>query len=139
MRHKATITIEDQKSRDFGKTFILTEMPADQAERFCTQARLLILEARGLAVPDDEAGAAALARTGIDMANIREMKALQDPSLDTLWDYVKYQHRAGAPLQAIVNGENSQIEEISTRTRLRWEVLKLNLGFSQGAEPSSSG
>jgi hypothetical protein len=144
-RRKHTVVIPGERSdhphcRDNGKTFILTEMPADQGERWCLKARMLIAEATGTpkAEPADEGEAAALANMGIDFNNLRIWRALSDPSLDEVWNFIHYQHKPGHPALPITTGENSPIEEIETRLLLRAEALKLNLGFSQAAERLSS-
>lgn len=139
MRQSKPITIPGAPSaergqRDGGKTFIVTEMPADQAERFCAKVALLIAEAVGQQAPENPSSAA-LAGMGINSSDVRVAYALTDPELNAqIWPCVKYQHRAGQPLQDIVEGENSPIEEITTRARLRMEVLQLHLGFSRAGE-----
>jgi len=144
MRREVRITIpgarsEEPGQRDNGKVFILTEMPADQGERWCLEARVLMAEALGQPAPSASAGEAeALASMGIDLRNLRVHRALLNSRLDDMWTYVQYQHKPGAPPQPIVSGENSSIEEQSTRLLLRVEALKLNLGFSGGAERPSS-
>lgn len=131
---------ENAGERDNGKIFTITEMPADQAERWCLKARILISEAMGIATaePANAGEAAALAKIGIDFGNLRIWRALADPSLDEVWAYIEYQHAPRQPPTPIVDGENSPIEEIDTRLKLRAEALALNLGFSRGAARPSS-
>lgn len=138
MRRKHVVTIDDP-GRDKGKTFILTEMPADIGERWAIQAMYLLAKA-GVTVPDgvQEAGMAGLAATGVDFLSIAQLRALQDPSLDEQWDYVEYLHAPGHPPQKLVTGDGSQIEEIRTRSRLRQEVLKLHTDFFTADEPPTS-
>jgi hypothetical protein len=81
---------------------------------------------------------AGLAASGVDPMDVAIMKALQDPSLDELWDCVQYIHNPEHPPQPIYPGENCQIEEIRTRRALRMEVLKLHVGFFSGAESPNS-
>ncbi len=129
-RRRQTIKITDE-GRDKGKTFIITEMPADVGERWATQAMFLLARA-GVTLPEGvkEAGMAGLAATGVDFLDIAQMRALQDPSLDEQWDYIEYQHAPQHPPQKILSGNDSQIEEIRTRGQLRQEVLRLHLNFS---------
>ena len=138
MRRKHTVTIEDA-GRDKGKTFQLTEMPADVGERWATQAMYLLAKA-GVTIPEGvkESGMAGLAAVGIDFLSIAHLRALQDPSLDEQWEYIKYLHAPGHPPQELLTGEASQIEEIRTRSRLRQEVLKLHTDFFTADEPSTS-
>lgn len=141
-RRKHIVKIADD-GRDKGKTFVLTEMPADVGERWATQAMFLLAKA-GVTLPDgvQQAGMAGLAATGVDFLNIAQLRALQDPSLDEQWDYVEYLHNPSHPPQRLLPGDASQIEEIRTRSQLRQEVLQLHLGFfhtasSQNSESSS--
>jgi hypothetical protein len=129
-RKTATVTITDE-GRDKGKTFILTEMPADQAEAWATRA-LLALAKAGVDIPDDasDAGMAGIAQAGIGALAHLSYEQLE-PLLAEMWQCVRYQHKPKAPLQEIISGENSQIEEVKTRVTLRKEVMRLHLGFSQ--------
>lgn len=137
-RRKQIVKITDE-GRDKGKTFVITEMPADIGERWATQAMYLLAKA-GLSLPDgvQQAGMAGLAATGVDFLDIAQMRALQDPSLDEQWDYIEYQHNPTHPAQKLVIGEGSQIEEIRTRSRLRQEVLRLHLNFFQDENSQNS-
>lgn len=129
-RKTETIVVSDS-NRDSGKKFLLTEMPADQAERWAVRL-LLAAAANGAQIPDGalEAGAAALPALGLRvLAMVPEHAAL--PLLDEMMGCVKYQppNDKIAP-QAILSGENSQIEEVSTRFKLRLALLELHTGFS---------
>lgn len=145
MRKVKPITITDE-GRDKGKTFVLTEMPADQGERWALRA-LLALTNAGVELPDgaENAGMAGLAAAGIRaLAKIPFQAA--EPLLDEMFQCVQYQHnKKGAPLQEIIPGANSQIEEISTRIALRVAILELHTGFSladatrtTGSQPPSA-
>jgi hypothetical protein len=138
MRRQTTYTVTDE-GRDKGRTFIITEMSADAGERWATQAMYLLVQA-GNDLPNgaSEAGMAGLAATGIDPMEISIMKALQDTSLDSLWDCVKYQHNPEHAPQPIFSGDACQIEEIKTRRALRMEVLKIHLNPFVTAEGSNS-
>ena len=141
-RHVKTLTIHEDKQgyRDNDKTFIITEMPADQGERWATQVGYLIAQA-GRQVPEGalDAGMAGLAAIGIDFQEVAIARALQDPSVEeATWSCVQYMHDPKHAPQPIFSGDNCQIDEIKTRTALRMEVLKLHLNFSVGAEPQNS-
>jgi hypothetical protein len=132
---------EARGARDNGKTFLIHEMPADQGERWCMTALGLIFDALGKTITPEQlnvAGAAGLASAGADIAMMPVARALMDPSLDEMWRFVEYQHAPNLPPRAIQTGENSDIEEISTRTRIRLEVLNLHTGFFGGGEPQNS-
>ena len=140
-RRKVTYTVpgvrsEEPGQRDNGKSFLITEMPADQGERWATQAIYLLAQA-GANVPlgAADAGMAGLAATGVAFTAVAIAHALQDPSLDALWDCVQFQPKdPNIPPQAIQSGINSQIEEISTRTKLRMEVMALHTAFFTDAK-----
>lgn len=143
-RRTVTYTVPGVRSekpgqRDNGKSFLITEMPVDQGERWATQALYLLAQA-GAHVPEGaaEAGMAGLAAAGVGIG-VGFARALQDPSLDALWDCVQFLPPAqGIAPQSLQAGVNSQIEEIKTRSALRMEVLTLHTGFSLGADAQKS-
>lgn len=132
-RKTLTVVVSDD-NRDKGKTFILTEMPADQAERWAIRA-FLAMSQNGAQIPDGafEAGVAALATVGLRLlASLPEHAAL--PLLDEMFECVRYQpaHAKVEPL-AILPGASSQIEEVKTRLMLRMKLMELHTGFSMPA------
>jgi hypothetical protein len=144
-RKTESLTIPGARSdksgeRDNGKTFVLTEMPSIQGERWATQALSLISKA-GQKLPRgaEDAGMAGLA--AIPMNALPVLQALQDPSLDSWWECVKYQHDPKHPLllQPIYPNEACQIEEIGTVNLLRMKVLEMHIGFFSQGSPSTSG
>lgn len=147
MRRTKALTIPvSEKNRDGGKTFLLTELPADQAERWAFRMLLAICHAGGKlpegALEGGMAGVAATVQNSIPAA-MRALAGLRyddvEPLLDTMFSCVQYQPTAPLALQAITPGLDSQIEEVSTRMMLRWEVLQLHLNFSLDASPLTSG
>lgn len=123
---KITIT---EEGRDKGKSFVLNELAADQAERWFIRALFAISKSDADVTPEMIAGGAAtFAMWGIPallQADYREV----EPLLDEMWQCVQYQHAPNIPLQSISEGVNSPIEEVSTRFALRIAVLQLHLGF----------
>lgn len=128
-RKTTTITIA-KDGRDKGKSFVLTELPADQGERWGIRA-LLALAASGANVTPEmiAGGMASLATFGIT-ALLGVPWEMLEPLLDEMWECVQYRHSPAIPLQSIDVGINSQIEEIETRFALRVAVLQLHMGFS---------
>jgi hypothetical protein len=126
------------QSRDHGKVFVITELPADQAEWWATRA-LLALTNAGAELPAGvaEAGMAGLAVMGVNALS-RLHPADVKPLLDEMMACVKYVHRPGTPPQEIFDGEESQIEEVATRVELRKAVLELHLGFSEADAPQTT-
>lgn len=132
MRKIEKLTIQED-GRDKGKTFVLTEMPADQAERWAIRA-LLALTNAGATIPDGgtEAGMAGMATMGFEALGKLPYESVE-PLLDEMFDCVRYEHKPGAPLQKIIAGDGSQIEEVRTRLTLRLALFKLHTGFSTAA------
>lgn len=125
MRKTIDHTIEDPGSRDHGKTFRITEMPASKAEKWAMRA-LLAAAKSGLDIPPEmlSAGMKALAFIGIQMlSNIQFEDA--EPLLDEMMQCV--QIREPSVVRALTEDD---IEEVRTRILLRQKVLDLHVGFS---------
>ena len=144
-RNTKVIQITSQ-GRDRGKTFVLKEMPADQAERWAFRM-LLALASGGSKIPDGalESGMAGLAVTmpAFIAVGLRSLAGLKyedvRPLLDEMMECVQYQPPNGLPAQDLLDGEYGQIEEVSTRLQLRYEVLQLHVGFSLAGNESTTG
>lgn len=122
----------DGENRDTGKLFRITEMPATEAEWWAIRAGLAMAK-NGVEVPDNmsDMGMHEMARIGVGMlAKIDPMDA--KPLLDELMKCVKIipDPSNRNVVRALVD---SDIEEVSTRLKLRAEVFKLHVGFSQAA------
>lgn len=138
MPRKTTRLTISEEGRDKGKSFVLTELPADQAERWFIRAMQAAVQSGADITPEVIAGGAASFAllgmqilSGVPWANL-------EPLLDEMWQCVQYQHAANIPLQSISEGLNSQIEEVATRLALRVAVLELHAGFFiPGASPTS--
>jgi hypothetical protein len=131
-----TITAE---GRDKGKVFILTEMPADQAERWAIRA-LLALTKSGVELPDDAltAGMAGLAAVGVRaLAGLNYDDA--GPLLDEMLTCAKLEHSPGQPPLPLTVGGVCQVEEVSTFWKIRMALLTLHTGFSMPEVPPTSG
>lgn len=116
------------EGRDKGKKFLLTEMPATQAEKWATRA-ILALGKSGVAVSDDiaDAGWGALAAMGVRMlAGVAFTEA--EPLLDEMMRQVQIvEPKINRPIT------DDDIEEVATLVYLRGEVLALHVGFPLGA------
>lgn len=138
MRRIERLTIPGKPSdapgeRDNGKTFVLTEMDAYRGQDWATRA-LLALASSGLELPDGatEAGMAGLAASGL-RALLRLPPHLAKDLKDELLTCATYEHKPGAPLQAIVTGPGCQIEELKTFGQLYLALVELHVGFSLAA------
>lgn len=133
---RATInyTVTDE-GRDFGKVFVLTEMPASRAEAWAMRA-ILALMAGGVELPEgfERMGMAGMAEVGI-----RALSGLKwevaEPLLAEMWSCVQIMPDSSKP-HVIRNLIEEDIEEIMTRVKLRAEVWKLHTGFLKAVAPS---
>jgi hypothetical protein len=98
------------------------------------------MQTAGVEIPDNsqEAGVAALAAVGLKaLTSIPWTTA--EPLLAEMMACVQYDHGNGTPLQRIMDGDASQIEDVKTRVLLRVKVFELHTGFSMPASPLTSG
>lgn len=127
MRKTKTVTI-DAEGRDKGKSYLITEMPASQAESWAMRA-MSAMSRSGVAIPDEVMAGGIVAFT---MVGLRAFMAAPwadvGPLLDELMGCV--QRVEPAITRSLVE---SDIEDIGTRMRLRDEVLQLHVGFSLAA------
>ncbi len=131
MRKTAVITIDSQ-GRDNGKTFLLREMPASQAEKWAMRA-FLGLAKSGVEIPENisEAGMAGIATLGFRALSGITFDLLE-PLLDEMFECVSVIPDPSRPqvVRALIEDD---IEEVGTRLRLRKEVFALHVDFSQAA------
>lgn len=136
-RKTSTVTIEDE-GRDFGKVFILTEMPSDQGEQWAIRA-LLALSNAGVNLPD---GAAAAGFAGFAAAGIEALGKLSfdiaKPLLDEMFECVQIKPSVNVPARPVLGGVGGDIEEIKTRFKLRMAVLSLHVNFSVAVVPPTT-
>ena len=127
MRKTETITITDD-GRDKGKMFLLTEMPAEKAEKWALRA-FLALARSGVELPDD---VQQLGMAGMAIVGLRALGGVQfsdaEELLDEMFECVQIMPDPGKP-HIIRRPTTDDIEEIPTRLKLRTEVFKLHTGF----------
>ncbi|RYY79929.1 MAG: hypothetical protein EOO69_04490 [Moraxellaceae bacterium] len=135
-RKTSTITI-DTDNRDKGKTFLLTEMPAYQAESWATRAILALTNA-GLDIPEEaiSAGMAGMASIGFSALTKLDYQVVK-PLLDEMLECA--QIVMPSITRVIIHGDGADIEEVSTYIKLRKAIFELHLGFSMAALKSTSG
>lgn len=146
MRRSALVTIDDPKSRDAGKTFRVTEMSADAAERWAFRLLLAFANA-GAKLPEGvlEAGMAGIQATipGLLIQGIRSLAGLKyedaQPLLDDMIRCAEFRAPGSTDTYfALTSAGMSQVEEVSTLLRLRYEFLTVHLGFSPADALSKS-
>jgi hypothetical protein len=132
------IQSDDPNNRDRGKTFIITEMPVFQAEKFAARAWLAVCNAN-VSLSEEEsknvvtnagwAGLAFLSLRALGNAKYADI----EPLMDEMMTYIKI-------IRDLKNSDmsypvmESDLEEISTLITLRKEFIDLHTGFfSRGA------
>lgn len=136
-RSTLNYTVKDD-GRDFGKVFVLTEMPASKAESWGMRA-VLALMAGGVEVPDNFAslGMAAMAELGIRaLAGLKWEVA--EPLLNEMFECVEFMPDPAKP-HVVRKLHENDIEEVSTRIKLRAEVWALHTDFLRAVVHSTSG
>jgi hypothetical protein len=129
-RKTATVTI-DADNRDKGKTFLITEMSADQAEEFAAKA-LLALQQSNINIPSDfkNMGMAGLARLGLQVLTSLKYDDVK-PLMDEMMGCV--QIVMPTITRELMEGDGADIEEVSTRLKLRKAFFELQTNFSLAA------
>lgn len=129
MRKELDVKIDDE-GRDKGKTYRLREMSAAQAEEWATRA-LLAMGRSGVEIPDDVrgaglAGVAVMGLQSIMRADFADVK----PLLDEMMACVSFKPDPRNPgfTRELLEDD---IEEVATRLKLRKEVFRLHVDFSQ--------
>ena len=129
MRKTKHITITDE-GRDKGKVYLLTEMPATQAEKWAVRA-FLALAKSGIDVPENAAGAGF---AGLAVVGFRALTGVSfheaEPLMDEMMDCVKIVRDPANPLLAYPIQMEEDIEEVATLWKLRESLFELHTGFS---------
>lgn len=124
-RRTREVHIDSENSRDKGKTFVVTEMPAEQAEWWAFR----VLQGIAAAEVDVDLSAplAELAAVGMKgLAQIPPESA--KPLLDEMMRCVKIKLPDGNIRELLPN----DIEEVATRVKLRIEVFNIHTDFFTG-------
>lgn len=137
MRKTAQYKVEE-KGRDCGKVFLLTEMTARQGEEWAMKV-LLALMASNVNLPEgfENLGMAALAQMGLKALTGLKWEVLE-PLLSEMMQNIEIipDPQKTNVHRALVEDD---IEEILTRLKLRAEVWNLNMGFLAAVAPSLLG
>lgn len=130
MARKTKIITIDADGRDAGKSFLITEMPASQGEKWAARA-FLALAKSGIEVPDNiqDMGLAGIATVGLQAFGGVPWD-LAEPLMDEMFRCVARIPDMSKPDVARPLVEDDT-EEIGTRVKLRAEVFELHTGFSQ--------
>ena len=129
---------ENPGERDNGKSFLLIEMAARPAEKWAARAFLALSHAHADIPPGIMAS---YGKAKGDMRQVAEMAGLighmhfpeLDPLMDELMGCISWLVDPGPPpvIRSINDSGtgNDDIEEVTTRQRLRSEVVDLHVGF----------
>lgn len=131
-RKTKTVTVE-MEGRDRGKKFLLTELPAVQADKWANRA----LSAIGRANHDIAADLGTFGMAGIAVVGLRALMSVPwdelEPLLEEMMGCVQIVPSSGMA-RALIEGD---IEEVLTFSWLRSEVLDVHVGFSLSAALST--
>lgn len=136
-RKTLTFTVTDE-GRDRGKVFLLTELPASKAESWAMRS-LLALMAGGVEMPDgiENMGMAGMAEVGIRALSGLKWE-IAEPLLAEMWECVQCIPDPSKP-HVVRTLIEEDIEEVTTRIKLRAEVWKLHTDFLKAVAPLASG
>lgn len=123
--------------RDNGKTFLLTEMPARQAEAWADRA-FLALAASAFDIPKDidvRGGMASIYQLALLVGHMRfpELRPLMDELMSCIKIVPEPRNPMSARALIDVGDVNDDIEDATTRIFLRNEVISLHINFSLAA------
>lgn len=128
-RRTKVVTIDAEKGRDHGKTFLITEMPAEAAEWWAIRALQGILGAN----PDFDIDifSAPLAKiAGFAFVGLARIPAEQlKPLMDEMKGCVSVLLPDGKTTRALLPND---VEDFMTWVELRKEVFEVLTGFSVG-------
>ena len=139
MRKIETLTIEDQESRDFGKQYLLTEMDSHKAEKWALKAFDVLLSS-GIQIPDTsvQGGLASLISYAVKGFSGLPWERLE-PLLDEMFKCVSIIPNPSNPgIFRPINESTYDIEEVSTRLKIRWKLIEMHVGFLKAVAPSTS-
>ena len=136
-RKTSTLTI-DANNRDQGKTFLITEMSADQAERWALRAGFVLMNT-GVDLPELDGGIsmADLSQMGLQTLIGAFSKVSYDQAEPLLNEMLSCVQIIPDPNKKDVSRAliDSDIEEVSTRLKLRKAVWDLHVDFFTGDGP----
>lgn len=129
MSRKTKIIQINDDGRDFGKAFVLTEMPAMRAEKWAQRAFFALSNAN-YQIPESvvQLGMLGVLYVGLNAlanASFSDFEPLMDEMM-TCVQWINPQNPDILPRRLI----ETDIEEVETILRLRREVLELHLGFT---------
>jgi hypothetical protein len=148
MARKTKIITIGAEGRDQGKSFLIVEKSAYDAEKWATRA-MLTLSRAGASVDDDAiaSGALGILASGLDAFRMLPFEDAE-PLLDEMMSCIHFvpdpavvDQMSGRPVTRPLmrpdDFNDGDVAEVATLIQLREEVLSLHLGFSLAAVLSS--
>lgn len=147
MARKTQRVVIETEGRDKGKVFVVNEMSTKEAEKWAIRA-FLALARSGVDVPEDItsrgfAGIAIMGLKALGQMNFYDA----EPLLDEMFEMVQVIPDPNKPnirrgwignvdglISSVGPMVESDIEEVSTRLKLRKEMLSLHVNFSTAAD-----
>lgn len=132
MRKTLVLTIDDE-GRDYGKRFLITEMPAQQAEKWAMRAILALMRG-GMELPDGYEFNGMAALIGIALREVLPNLAWQDaePLLDEMLACVEVMpDPTNSNIRRAIMGD---VEEVKTLYKLRMAVWDIHTDFLLAGE-----
>lgn len=137
MARQTKVVVIDSEGRDKSKVFVITELPARQAQRLATRAFIAMARA-GIEIPEEisQLGVAGIIQIGIQtLARMSFEEA--DAISNELLACVQIRPSPSVTRPLIDNSsEGDDIEEVATRFRLIKEVYELHTSFFFPGVPS---
>lgn len=131
---RKTVQFIGEDGRDKGKVFVLTEMSARQGEEWAMRALLALMQS-GTDIPEgfQFLGVAALASMGMKVLTGLKWEVAQ-PLLEEMFQGLKIIRDPKKP-SMLFDVLEEDIEEISTRVKLRGAIFRLNTDFLEAVAP----
>jgi hypothetical protein len=134
MARKTITYVEKGEGRDKGKTYLITEMDAESAEDWAAHAIFVLMNAN-VEIPDElvASGAAGIASIGLKALTKVPYEAAK-PLFSRMMECVSFIPSEGTT-RPLFPGD---IEEVSTRFKLRKEIFMLHFSFFINGAASST-
>lgn len=133
---RQTLNFTATDGRDAGKVYVITEMSSGKAEEWAMRA-LLALMGSGVEMPDgfERSGMAGMAELGFSALSRLSWETAK-PLMDDMMSCIQIVPNPAKPHVKRELTVDDDIEEVSTRIKLRVEVWKLHTGFLKAVAPS---
>lgn len=136
---RKTKTVTMDSGRDAGKTFLITEMPLLQADRWAQQA-LFALARSGIETQqfDEDEGMLGMAKVALNAISYID-PLVGNELMNELLTCVQIVPSGGVARDLIFDDDSGDIEDVKTLFMLRKEALLIHLDFlTAGSSPDTN-